>query len=139
MQYQKSSLDWMFYGLTVLGIGLCFFWRRRGDLQYAGEFPGWSASSDSAATDGDLSTEQAAGLDGLPGTGDVEIVPDVWAQARPDDEVLDPTPMYLADPLAVPSDPSDPSDLPDRVRPADLVIDTQPGDVPEQRRPDDLD
>ena len=139
MQYQKTGLDWMFYGLTALGIGLCFFWRRRGDVQYAGEFPGWSTSSDAAVVDGDPFAEHAAGLDGLPATGDVEVVPDVWAQARPDDEVLDPTPMYLADPLAVPSDPFQPSGLPDPVRPADLVIDTQPGDVPEQRRPDSLD
>ncbi len=123
MEYQKSSLDWMFYGLTALGIGLCFFWRRRGDLRFAGESPGRSGVV------GDPSGDGVHG-DGLPLTGDVAVVPDVWAQAQPDDEGSDPTPMYLADPLADPA-------VGDRRR-ADLVIDTQPGGVPEPRSPDDL-
>ncbi len=131
MEYQKTSLDWMFYGLTVLGIGLCFFWRRRGDLQFAGEFPGWRSGDDNA-DDGGQSTGSgtASSVDGpgaMTSTGDVEVVPDVWAQARPADDVPDPTPMYLADPLAGTHD--------EPQRPADLVIDTQPDDVPEQRRP----
>ena len=45
MEYKQSSFDWFFYGLTAFGVGLCFFWRRRGDLQFAGEFPSWSSRS----------------------------------------------------------------------------------------------
>ena len=33
------ALDWFFYLLTVVGIGLCFLWRRLGDVQYADTKP----------------------------------------------------------------------------------------------------
>jgi hypothetical protein len=39
LTYGRSTLDWFFYGLTALGIGLCFYWRRRGDVQHASERP----------------------------------------------------------------------------------------------------
>ncbi len=122
MEYQKTSLDWFFYGLTVLGIGLCFFWRRRGDLQFAGEFPSWGSNG----TGNDLAADD---VDASP-TGDVAVVPDVWAPSRPADEVPDPTPMYLADPLAESRKPDGASDL---------LIDTQPSDVPNPLGPDDGD
>ncbi len=83
---RRSSLDWFFYGLTVLGIGMCFFWRRRGDLQFAGEFPSWGSNGTGNDLHGD-------GVDGSL-TGEVAVVPDVWAPSRPTDEVPDPTPMY---------------------------------------------
>ncbi len=83
------------------------------------------------------STGSAELSGGLAATGDVAVVPDVWAQAQPDDEASDPTPMYLADPLADQLDVDRDALLADRA--ADLVIDTQPGDVPEQGRPDQLD
>ena len=113
MEYQKTSLDWFFYGLTVLGIGLCFFWRRRGDLQFAGEFPSWGSNGTGNDLHGD-------GVDGSL-TGEVAVVPDVWAPSRPTDEVPDPTPMYLLNPLADSSASGGSSDL---------LIDTQPSDVP---------
>ena len=130
MEYQKSSLDWMFYGLTILGIALCFFWRRRGDVAMPSEFPGASGNPDTAVAD-------RAGLEDSV-TGDVAVVPDVWAPSRPDDELLDPTPMYLPVPL---SDPligtrDDPRPVPAPPSPADIVIDTQPDDVPERSRPE---
>ncbi|MFK8022493.1 MAG: hypothetical protein AB8G26_00910, partial [Ilumatobacter sp.] len=31
----RSGVDWFFYALTALGIGLCFLWRRLGDVEYA--------------------------------------------------------------------------------------------------------
>jgi hypothetical protein len=117
MAYQKSSLDWFFYALTALGIALCVLWRRRGDLQFAGEFPSWSLHRN----DGN---EFAS--------SDVALVPDVWAPARPDHEDVDPTPTYLPSPLDVDE------------RQSDLIIDTMPDNVPYPRdpgfdRPDDDD
>jgi len=34
LTYERSSLDWFFYALTLGGIALCFYWRRRGDVVY---------------------------------------------------------------------------------------------------------
>ena len=34
LTYERSSLDWFFYALTLCGIALCFYWRRRGDMIY---------------------------------------------------------------------------------------------------------
>jgi hypothetical protein len=121
MEYQKSSLDWFFYALTALGIGLCVFWRRRGDLQFASEFPSWRPSRMASADNLD-DTEFAS--------GDVAVVPDVWAPAQP--ELADPTPMYLPNPFDSEQQQSD------------LVIDTMPDNVPYPddagfERPDDDD
>jgi hypothetical protein len=41
LTYSKTPLDWFFYGLTFIGIALCFYWRRRGDVHYAGDRPSW--------------------------------------------------------------------------------------------------
>ncbi|HYN34407.1 MAG TPA: hypothetical protein VES40_17410 [Ilumatobacteraceae bacterium] len=41
LTYSKTSLDWFFYGLTFIGIALCFYWRRRGDVQYDSDRPSW--------------------------------------------------------------------------------------------------
>ncbi len=30
----RSTLDWFFYLLTAVGIGLCFLWRRLGDVDH---------------------------------------------------------------------------------------------------------
>ena len=43
LSYSKTPLDWFFYGLTFLGIALCFYWRRRGDVRYDGDRPSWAA------------------------------------------------------------------------------------------------
>jgi hypothetical protein len=44
LSYSKTPLDWFFYSLTAIGIGLCVFWRRRGDMVYPSERPGrWLA------------------------------------------------------------------------------------------------
>ena len=34
LSYGRSSLDIFFYGLTLFGIALCFYWRWRGDVIY---------------------------------------------------------------------------------------------------------
>ena len=36
----RSSLDWFFYLLTLVGIGLCVLWRRQGDIVHASTEPG---------------------------------------------------------------------------------------------------
>jgi hypothetical protein len=41
LTYSKTPLDWFFYGLTFLGIALCVYWRRRGDVHYDSERPSW--------------------------------------------------------------------------------------------------
>ncbi|MGB0114590.1 MAG: hypothetical protein WBP59_15335, partial [Ilumatobacteraceae bacterium] len=46
LSYSKTPLDWFFYSLTALGIGLCIYWRRRGDLDYPSERPSWSSDPD---------------------------------------------------------------------------------------------
>jgi hypothetical protein len=46
LRYAKTTWDWFFYTLTVLGIGLCVFWRRRGDVVYASERPSWGRPVD---------------------------------------------------------------------------------------------
>ena len=104
MEYQKSSLDWFFYALTALGIGLCVFWRRRGDLQFASEFPSWRPNR-TIGPDGSDDAEVAS--------GDVAVVPDVWASTQPDPDLVDPTPLYLPNPLI-------------SEQQSDLVIDTMP-------------
>jgi hypothetical protein len=40
LSYSKTPLDWFFYSLTAIGIGLCVFWRRKGDMVYPSERPG---------------------------------------------------------------------------------------------------
>jgi hypothetical protein len=87
LEYQKSGVDWFFYALTALGIGLCVFWRRRGDLQFASESPSWRPNRTTSTT----------GVDAA--SGDVAVVPDVWAPAQPDPELVDSTPLYLPSPL----------------------------------------
>ncbi len=41
LSYSKTPLDWFFYGLTFVGIALCFYWRRRGDVRYDSDRPSW--------------------------------------------------------------------------------------------------
>jgi hypothetical protein len=41
LSYSKTPLDWFFYSLTAVGIALCFYWRRRGDVEYPSDRPRW--------------------------------------------------------------------------------------------------
>ncbi len=99
LTYDRSLLDWTFYGLTAIGIALCVLWRRRGDLDMGGETPTWTRGAPALAAAGAADADSA-------GSELVSVVPDVWAPAQPD--IPDPTPMYIEHP------------------PADLVIDTSP-------------
>ena len=76
LTYGRSGLDWFFYGLTALGIAFCVFLRRQGDLEYASEVPRFGT-------------------------------PDPTDEPMPVNEIgepLDPTPIYLGEPLAEPDD-----------------------------------
>lgn len=44
LTYGPAALDWFFYALTALGIGLCFLWRRRGDMEYPSDRPSWRSA-----------------------------------------------------------------------------------------------
>ncbi|HEX4983497.1 MAG TPA: hypothetical protein VFV63_17455, partial [Ilumatobacteraceae bacterium] len=39
LTYGRSNVDWMFTLLTVVGIGLCIFWRMRGDVRHVSDVP----------------------------------------------------------------------------------------------------
>ncbi len=40
----RGTLDWFFYIMTALGIGLCFVWRRRGDIEHADTVPSFAGA-----------------------------------------------------------------------------------------------
>ncbi|MGA9277442.1 MAG: hypothetical protein WBV89_10820, partial [Ilumatobacter sp.] len=90
------ALDWFFYLLTAIGIGLCFVWRRQGDLEFAGPRPSFrSRSEDDDVPDVGV----GAGADWGPPSatarpGDERVDPDGGeARADADDPPLDPTPV----------------------------------------------
>ncbi|NND74659.1 MAG: hypothetical protein HKN44_06590 [Ilumatobacter sp.] len=109
LTYDRSTLDWFFYALTALAIGLCVLWRRRGDLDMRGESPSWRRRD--LATAGEVPVGGIGDAD----VGDVNVVPDVWTPSQPPD----PTPMYL-------DQPDVDVDAGDATRPSDIVIDTTP-------------
>ncbi len=39
LHYGRSGVDYLTVMLTLIGIGLCFFWRKVGDVRHAGETP----------------------------------------------------------------------------------------------------
>lgn len=54
LSYGRTSLDWLTIVATMFGIGLCIWWRRRGDAEFPTELPGVTAgrdSTDSVGTD----------------------------------------------------------------------------------------
>jgi hypothetical protein len=85
----RSALDWFFYLLTAIGIGLCFVWRRRGDVRYGETRPALdSVVANPAAT--------------LPPPIDVTPEAPAGPATRVPGEVIDPTPVdtqALIDPL----------------------------------------
>ena len=66
LSYSKTPLDWFFYSLTLVGIALCFYWRRKGDIVYAGDRPDWGAGSTSEPeTKPDAEVESSRGHAGI--------------------------------------------------------------------------
>lgn len=52
MSYGRSATDYLTMLLTLIGIALCFYWRRQGDVQHASELPAgltWSRPDGSTA------------------------------------------------------------------------------------------
>lgn len=77
-------LDWFFYFLTAVGIGLCFLWRRRGDVEHRGETPSFMRP---------LTPEQDLALAGL------VAMPTATSAATGDElPLLDPTPLQSSFP-----------------------------------------
>ncbi|MEM9747810.1 MAG: hypothetical protein AAF945_14025, partial [Actinomycetota bacterium] len=78
----RSALDWFFYLLTAAGIGLCVFWRRRGDVDYGpfgpvgSDRPAEDVQDDEDVDDGQDARDDHGGDDAglLPGSPD-ELVP----------------------------------------------------------------
>ncbi|MEM8748550.1 MAG: hypothetical protein AAGF91_17745, partial [Actinomycetota bacterium] len=78
----RSALDWFFYLLTAAGIGLCVFWRRRGDVDYGpfgpvgSDRPAEDVQGDEDVDDGQDARDDHGGDDAglLPGSPD-ELVP----------------------------------------------------------------
>lgn len=90
----RSGLDWFFYLLTALGIGLCVLWRRMGDVTYASDVPSFGSSD---GDDGGLGDGVGRGGD----RDEVALVPPPVGTA-----VDDPTA-----PITFTSQPDDDDDL----------------------------
>jgi hypothetical protein len=50
MSFGRSTTDWLFWLLTLGGVALCVFWRRRGDLVFATDMPGAAPPVESVET-----------------------------------------------------------------------------------------
>jgi len=107
----RSGLDWFFYLLTAIGIGLCFVWRRLGDVEHADVRPVFGAGNadthpldDSMFVDPDgASSSSLPTHDGDPADG--APYPEPTATAALPGEVMDPTPIQA--PILLSDDESD--------------------------------
>jgi hypothetical protein len=45
LTYSKTPLDWFFYSLTLFGIALCVYWRRKGDMVFPSDRPEWGGTA----------------------------------------------------------------------------------------------
>jgi hypothetical protein len=101
----RSTLDWFFYLLTAVGIGLCFLWRRQGDVRHADVRPVFGVAG------GGGHLEDRDGEDGsVGGFGGASPADDVDTAADPPQlpgETIDPTPIQTSIRLDDPSAPDD--------------------------------
>lgn len=93
----RAGLDWFFYFMTLLGIGLCVLWRRMGDVQHAGPTPTFAAPTASPSPAGDTATDTRVVADaGAAGAATFDA-PEGWERVAgpvPDSaELMDPTPI----------------------------------------------
>jgi hypothetical protein len=78
----RTALDWFFYLLTLVGIGLCVLWRRQGDLVYPSDRPSIAA----------LSRSRRSPVGPAPPDMTVPGVDDDTADLeRPDDPLVEPS------------------------------------------------
>lgn len=104
LSYSKTPLDWFFYALTLAGIGLCFFWRRRGDVAYPSERPSWRSTPEAVAVttadappatvladvpSGRASSDDAVGAPGHPPPGTTVVERVVDPSPSPADDATD--------------------------------------------------
>ena len=56
LEYGRTPIDYLSILLTFVGIGLCFWWRREGDIVHAGPTPDVRPSSMTSTTSATTST-----------------------------------------------------------------------------------
>jgi hypothetical protein len=107
----RSTLDWFFYLLTAIGIGLCFLWRRLGDVRHADVRPVFGAAGRAAADvvdepmvvpfgePGHVDGPDVGGPDGGEGFRDVAGNAEPRSTTLLPGEMIDPTPMQIPVPL----------------------------------------
>jgi hypothetical protein len=86
----RGGLDWFFYFMTVVGIGLCFLWRRLGDVQHAGPTPSFAP----------VVPASSPGAGPVP-AGSADDDGQEWSSVEAEDrgdvsETMDPTPIQQA-------------------------------------------
>ncbi len=115
LTYGRTALDWFFYVLTALGIGLCFLWRRRGDVEHPSERPAsWGRRRTARLPESSAAALAAVGVSS--GERPTDPTPERGAQWRRDDaEVSDGRhladgPDVLGDRFGAGDGSSDPSD-----------------------------
>lgn len=110
LSYGRTPVDYASMLLTLVGVGLCFWWRREGDIEHAGPTPTFRTRTTDAPLGDDTPTrvtgaarEPDAGLDGPDTLDDGEAMP---VRAAPGDEWEPPTDhagaVDIADPPADP-------------------------------------
>ncbi len=79
LTYQaRTALDWFFYALTALGIGLCVFMRRQGDLEYPNERPSFArVGAGEPPEEPSLESSPESSLDDSPDTSADALI--MWA------------------------------------------------------------
>jgi hypothetical protein len=91
----RGGLDWFFYFMTVVGIGLCFLWRRLGDVHHAGLTPSFAATAAPAVAP--VMSPGAPGWQSV--VADAEPEETSWDPPTNQTvigEVMDPTPIQQA-------------------------------------------
>jgi hypothetical protein len=95
LTYGRTMLDWFFYALTLVGIGLCVVWRVQGDLRYDSERPrfGRRAPDVEGSEPGDAvaaETLSSAGPDSVEWGPGPPVDPFGPVSRRPRDDLADP-------------------------------------------------
>lgn len=98
LSYGRSATDYLTMLLTLIGIGLLFYWRRQGDVQHASELPAgfsWATSNPDQPVASEPSPEvpfddgvEATGGDGWSRAPDETPFDDGWSRA-PDEAPFD--------------------------------------------------
>lgn len=61
LTFGRSATDWVFTGLTVVGIGLCVYWRRRGDEDVSAVAAAPAVDDPDGPVDGDAAADDPDG------------------------------------------------------------------------------